>query len=221
MLSEIKILIGKEFILELRRKSVISGISLYLFSLIFICYLTFSLRNNSINEATWSALFWLTILFSVVNTVAKSFIGEKKGLSIYYYSVVSPQAIIVSKIIYNTILCFVLSVAGYLLFHLFIDNPVQDHPLFLLTLVLTSIGFSGSLTLISGIASRANNSSILMAVLSFPIVISLLLMAIRITKNALDGIERAASYDELLNLVAINCILTGLAYLLFPYVWRS
>ncbi len=221
MLSEIKILIGKEFILELRRKSVISGIALYLFSLIFICYLTFSLRNNSINEATWSALFWLTILFSVVNTVAKSFIGEKKGLSIYYYSVVSPQAIIVSKIIYNTILCFVLSLAGYLLFHIFIDNPVQDQPLFLLTLVLTSVGFSGSLTLISGIASRANNSSILMAVLSFPIVISLLLMAIRITKNVLDGIERAASYDELLNLVAINCILTGLAYLLFPFVWRS
>ncbi len=221
MLSGIKILLFKEFILELRRKSVISGIALYLLSLIFICYLTFSLRHNSINEATWSALFWLTILFSVVNTVAKSFIGEKKGLAIYYYSLASPQAIIISKIIYNAILCFVLSLAGYILFHIFIDNPIQDQWFFLLTLALTSIGFSGSLTLISGIASRANNSNILMAVLSFPIVISILLMAIRITKNVLDGIERAASYDELLNLVAINCILTGLAYLLFPYIWRS
>ena len=76
-------LIKKEFTLELRRKSVISGIGLYLFSLIFICYITFSLRQNSINAATWSALFWLTILFSVVNTVAKSFIGERKGLFIY------------------------------------------------------------------------------------------------------------------------------------------
>lgn len=220
-MGAIKILLFKEFILELRRKSVISGIALYLLSLIFICYLTFSLRHNSINEATWSALFWLTILFSVVNTVAKSFIGEKKGLSIYYYSIASPQAIIISKIIYNAILCFVLSLAGYILFHIFIDNPIQDQWFFLLTLALTSIGFSGSLTLISGIASRANNSNILMAVLSFPIVISILLMAIRITKNVLDGIERAASYDELLNLVAINCILTGLAYLLFPYIWRS
>jgi heme exporter protein B len=221
VLAGIEILLFKEFILELRRKSVISGIALYLLSLIFICYLTFSLRHNSINEATWSALFWLTILFSVVNTVAKSFIGEKRGLAIYYYSIASPQAIIISKIIYNAILCFVLSLAGYILFHLFIDNPVKDQGLFLLTLALTSIGFSGSLTLISGIASRANNSNILMAVLSFPIVISILLMAIRITKNVLDGIERAASYDELLNLVAINCILTTLAYLLFPYIWRS
>ena len=221
MLAGIKILLVKEFVLELRRKSVISGIALYLVSLIFICYLTFSLRHNAINEATWSALFWLTILFSVVNTVAKSFIGEKKGITIYYYSVSSPQRIILSKIIYNTILCFVLSLAGYFLFYLFIDNPVQDQALFLITLLLTSLGFSGALTLISGIASRANNSNILMAVLSFPIVISILLMAIRVTKNVLDGIDRAASYDELLNLVAINVILTTLAYLLFPYIWRS
>lgn len=221
MLSGIKILLFKEFILELRRKSVISGIALYLLSLIFICYLTFSLRQNSINEATWSALFWLTILFAVVNTVAKSFIGEKKGLTLYFYSMASPQAIILSKILYNAILCFVLSLAGYVLFQIFIDNPVQDQLFFLLTLALTSIGFSGALTLISGIAARANNSNILMAVLSFPIVISILLMAIRITKNVLDGIEREASYDELLNLLAINCILTGLAYILFPYIWRS
>ena len=221
MLRGLKILLVKEFILELRRKSVISGIALYLISLIFICYLTFSLRRNAINEATWSALFWLTILFSVVNTVAKSFIGEKHGSSIYYFSVTSPQLIILSKIIYNSILCFLLSLSGYILFQIFIANPVQDHLFFLLTLLLTSIGFSGALTLISGIAARANNSNILMAVLSFPVLIGILLMAIRITKNVLDGIDRSASYDELLNLLAINGILTTLGYMLFPYIWRS
>ena len=221
MLRGVKVLLYKEFLLELRRKSVISGIALYMLCLIFICYLTFSLRHNSINEATWSALFWLTILFSVVNTVAKSFIGERRGMAIYYFSIASPQLIIISKIIYNALLCFILSIAGYILFNIFIDNPIQNITLFLLTLLLTSIGFSGALTLISGIASRANNSNILMAVLSFPILISILLMAIRITKNVLDGIDPSASYDELLNLLAINGILTTLAYLLFPYIWRS
>ncbi len=214
-------LIQKEFTLELRRNAVISGIGLYLFSLIFICYLTFSLRQNTINEATWSALFWLALLFSVINSVAKSFIGEKKGLFIYYYSVASPQSIIISKILYNTILCLVLSLAAYLLFSTFIGNPVKDTGLFVLTLFLTSAGFSAALSLISGIASKANNSGILMAVLSFPVIIALLLMAIKITKNVLDGLERSASQDELLNLVAINCILTALAYMLFPYIWRS
>jgi heme exporter protein B len=215
------LLIQKEFKLELRRKAIISGISLYLISLVFICYITFALRHNSISAATWSALFWLVILFSVVNSVAKSFIGERKGVYIYYYSIASPQAIILSKIIYNTLLCLVLSLTGYLLFGLFIQNPVQDTFLFLLILVLTSFGFAASLSLISGIASKTNNSNVLMAVLSFPVVIAILLLAIKITKNAVDGIERSGSVDEIVNLLAINCILTALAYLLFPYIWRS
>jgi heme exporter protein B len=214
-------LIRKEFTLELRRRSVVSGIGLYLFAIIFICYLTFSLRRGSINETTWSALFWLAILFSVINSVAKSFIGEKKGLSIYYYSIASPQTVILSKIIYNSLLCMLISVSGYILFSLFISNPVQDIPLFLLTILLTSIGFSAALSMISAIASKTNNSNVLMAVLSFPVIISLLLMAIRATKNILDGLERNTSYDELTNLLAINCILTALAYILFPYIWRS
>jgi heme exporter protein B len=208
-------------VLELRRKSVIAGIGLYVFSLVFICYLTFSLRQRGINEATWSALFWLIILFSVLNSVAKSFIGEKGGLAIYYYSVASPQDVIVSKILYNSVLSLTLSLSGFLLFTIFIGNPVQDVPLFLCGLVLAAIGFAASLSLISGIAAKANNSNILMAVLSFPVVISILLMAIRITKNALDGLDRSASYDEMLNLIAINSIGAALAYVLFPYIWRS
>ena len=219
--SAVTALVKKEFVLELRRKSVLSGIGLYLLSLTFICYITFSLRHNSISAATWSALFWLTILFAVINSVAKSFIGERKGLSIYYYSVAGPQEVIVSKIIYNTLLCLLLSFVGFVLFSLFIDNPIQDHTLFFSTLLLSSWGFAGALSLISGIAAKANNSNILMAVLSFPIVLSILLMAIRVTKNALDGIDRTLSFDELLNLLAINCILSVLAYLLFPYIWRS
>lgn len=214
-------LIKKEFILELRRKSVISGLGLYLFSLTFICYLTFNLRQNTISSNTWSALFWLTILFSVVNSVAKSFIGEKKGTFIYYYTIASPQQIIASKFIYNTILCLVISLAGYFLFSVFIFNPVQDQSTFLTGLLLTSIGFSASLSFISGIASKSNNSNVLMAVLSFPVVISILLMAVRLTKNTLDGLDPSVSTDELLNLVAINCIAGALAYVLFPYIWRS
>jgi heme exporter protein B len=214
-------LIRKEFKLELRRKSVISGIGLYIFSLTFICYLTFSLRQAVISPAVWSALFWLTILFSVINSIAKSFIGEKKGTFIYLYSVASAREVILSKIVYNTALALALSLAGYFLFAIFLGGPIQDQVLFVITLAITSIGFSASLSLISAIAAKAGNSNILMAVLSFPVVISILLMAIKITKNVIDGLDLSSSFDELINLVAINFISVALAYLLFPYIWRS
>lgn len=214
-------LIQKEFTLELRRKSVLSGLVLYLFSIVFIIYLTFSLRQNLITPLVWSALFWITMLFTVINSVAKSFIGERKGRDIYYYSIASPASIILSKIFYNFLLCLFMSFAGLLLFILFIGNPVQDHFLFALVVALASLGFATSLTLLSSIASKTTSSHILMAVLGFPVVISLLLLAIKVTKNCLDGLDRSVSWGELIMLAAINCLVTAVSYLLFPYIWRS
>lgn len=217
----IAILFKKEFTLELRRKSVVSGLLLYLFSTAFICYLTFNLRQNLVTPLVWSALFWITILFTAVNSVAKSFIGEKKGRDMYYYSIANPTSIILSKIVYNFLLCTILSVSGYMLFVLFLGNPIHDVSVFGVLILLTSMGFATSLTLLSSISAKANNSNILMAVLSFPIVISILLMAIKVTKNCIDGLGWDASWDEMLTLLAINLLVTAVSYLLFPYIWRS
>jgi heme exporter protein B len=215
------LLLEKEYKLELRRKSVISGLALYLFCTVFISYLVFRLRENLISPLVWSALFWIIILFTVVNTVAKSFIGERRGRDIYFYSMASPSTIILSKIVYNFILCTLLSVTGFLLFILFLGNPIVDKALFILILLLTSMGFASSLTLLSGVAAKANNSNILMAVLSFPVVISILLLAIKVTKNCIDDLDRSVSSHEVVILLAINCLLAAASYLLFPYIWRS
>lgn len=217
----LKTLIRKEFTLELRRKSVISGLMLYLFSTAFICYLTFSLRQNQITPLVWSALFWITILFTVINSVAKSFIGEKKGREIYLYSIAAPESIILSKIIYNAALTTLLAFTGFLVFIVLLKNPVVDLMYFLLILFLGSIGFASSLTLLSGIAAKANNSQILMTVLSFPVVISVLLITVKVTKNCIDGLDRSISTNDVITLVAINCLVTAASYLLFPYIWRS
>jgi heme exporter protein B len=214
-------LFKKDLTLELRRKSVLAGLALYLFSTAFICYLTFSLKQNQITPLVWSALFWITILFTAINSVAKSFIGEKKGSDMYLYSIASPHAILLSKIGYNFLLCALLSFSGFVLFALLLNNPIEDLLLFGLVLLLASLGFSASLTLLSGIASKASNSNILMAVLSFPIVISILLLVVKITKNCIDGLEWAASERDFITLIAINCLVSAVSYLLFPYIWRS
>jgi heme exporter protein B len=60
-----------------------------------------------------------------------------------------------------------------------------------------------------------------MAILSFPIIIPILMMAIRISKNALDGLDISVSVDKLLMLLAINAIVAVTGYILFPYLWKS
>lgn len=214
-------LLRKEFAIELRRKAAVSGILLYLCSTVFIVYLTFRLKQNLITPPVWSALFWIIILFTAVQSAAKSFIGEHKGREIYYYSIASPGAIILSKLIYNFLLCGLLAFAGYGLFELLLGAPVGDKWIFALTILIASFGFASSLTLISAIASKANNSAALMAVLGFPVLISILLMSIKITRSCVDGLGWSASGDEIIMLLAINSLIAAVSYLLFPYIWRS
>jgi heme exporter protein B len=75
--------------------------------------------------------------------------------------------------------------------------------------------------MISGIASKANNSGALMAILSFPVIIPLLMVLIKFSKNAMDGLDRSVSLDEIGVLLAINLVVIIISLLLFPYIWRD
>lgn len=221
MWNEIFVLIRKEVTLEWRQKYALNGILLYVVSAVFITYLSFGANRGNLSLPTWNALYWIIILFSSVNAVAKSFVQEHQGRQLYYYMIAAPESIILSKIIYNTLLTLVLALLGYGVFSLILGNPVQDQTMFVLNLILGAVGLSSCLTMVSGIASKAGNNATLMAILSFPLVIPILLMAISISKNAMDGIDRDLSLDKMLILLAINAIVCSTAYILFPYLWRS
>ncbi|WP_420384894.1 heme exporter protein CcmB [Roseivirga sp.] len=214
-------LIGKEFRSEWRQKYALNGMVLYLASTIFVCYMSFNLKVGTISPLTWNALFWIIILFAGVNSVAKSFIQEANGRLLYYYSIAKPEQIIVSKTIYYALLMMGLTLVGYFFYSAVMGNPVFDKPMFLVTILLASTGFASALTMLSGIASKAPNSSTLIAVLSFPVIIPMLLVIIKCSRNAIDGIDRAIYLDQILTLVGINAIIIAVSYLLFPYLWRS
>ena len=218
---EIKLLLKKEIILEWRTRYALNGILLYVVGAVFICYLSFRLRGGVLNVVTWNALFWIIMLFAAVNAVGKSFLQEQSGRLIYYYTIASPQGIIVAKMLYNSLLLLLLAAICLVVFSGVMGNEVQNGGLFTVNLLLGAVGFSVTLTMVSGIAAKASNSSTLMAVLSFPIMIPLLLMVMKVSKNAIDGLDPTVSYDEVVILLAINGIVASLSYILFPYLWRS
>ncbi len=221
LLREVLYLMQKDFVLEWRQKYAFNGMLLYVSSTVFICYLSFGLRGGTLGVPVWNALFWIILLFTSVNAIAKSFTQESKGRLLYLYSLVSPQGVILAKIAYNTCLMLILALMCYLFYTIVIGNPVQDDYLFLATILLGAIGFSTSLTMVSGIAAKASNSGTLMAILGFPIIIPMLLMLMKMSKNAIDGLDRSASLDELITLLAINAIVVTISFILYPYLWRN
>ncbi len=214
-------LLSKDILLEWRQRYALNGMLLYVVSTVFVAYMSFKLKVASIEPITWNTLFWIILLFTAVNAITKSFTQERSGRLIYYYTLVSPQAVISAKIIYNTLMLIVLGLIGLLIYTTMMGNPVQDMLLYVFSVVLGAAGFSATLTMVAGIASKADNTATLMAVLSFPILLPMLLMLMRLSKNAMDGLNLSASYDEVLTIAAIDAIVIALSYLLFPYLWRS
>ncbi len=218
MLNELKNLISKEILLEWRQKYSFGGILLYVVSTVFVCFLSF---KKIVDVPTWNALFWIIILFASVSAVAKSFIQESRGRLLYYYTIASPQSIILSKIIYNSFLVCFLSVLSLGVYSVMIGNPVQNLSMFFLTIILGSLGLSSVLTLVSAIASKAANNLTLMSVLSFPVIIPLLIILIKLSKNSIDGIGWSVNYRYFISLFSLDMIVIILAFLLFPYLWRD
>ena len=217
-MREIWFLLKKEVTLELRNRYALGGILLYVLSTVFIIYFSF----NKPEASAWNVLFWIVVLFASVNAVVKGFQQESGKRQLFYYTLAHPLAIILSKTIYHCLLLLTISLLTFAAFSLVAGNPVKNMDEFLLALLLGSIGFSINLTFVSAIASKANNSATLMAILSFPLVIPILMTLIKLSTSALALSPMGQEIQsDILILVAIDLLLLAFSLILFPFLWRD
>lgn len=216
-MKEIIALIKKDVTLEWRQRYAINGILLHAVASTMVVFLSVKM----VNAPTWNAIYWMVLLFSSVSAVAKSFVAESSGRQLYYYGIVSAKHLIVSKLIYNAVLTLLLSLLCLLTYSIFLGFPVQSAGYFILVIALGAIGFSSTFTLLSSIASKSGNGNLLMPVLSFPVIIPLLLVAIKAAKKAVDGLDPSLLTKDVLVLLAINTLIITLAYVLFPFLWKD
>lgn len=218
-MQSVWILLKKEFLIDFRQKYPIAGIVLYIFATIYISYLTF---QGIISPVTWNSIFWIVLLFSFITGLAKSFVAEEKR-SMYYYLLIPSNHLIYGKLIYYAIYGLFLVLTIGLLFNLFLPFPsnTANISLFLINLLLGTLGLSSSLTMISAIAAKTSNASTLMAVLGFPVVIPVLLLAVTNSRKILLGAELESIQGSLIYLVSLIVIIIAVSFILFPYSSRN
>jgi heme exporter protein B len=210
-------LLRKEIVLEWRQRYALGGIILYVVSTVFVVYISF----QQIKAPVWNALFWIINLFAAVNAVAKSFVQENGKRQLYYYTLAHPTALVFSKILYNTLLLFALSVLAMATMQVVAGNPLVEPSIFWLAMALGSIGFGIAFTFISAIAAKANNSGTLMAILSFPTILPILLELIKLTTIAIGFTKDTSWLHDVYILLAVDAIMIALVFLLFPFLWRD
>jgi heme exporter protein B len=120
-------LFKKEVVLEWRSKSF---------------NLTPGFEKSNGYKVVWNVLFWIIILFASVNAIAKSFMQESKSRLLYYYSIASPHAIILSKTFYNILLMSLLSILALVVYLVFFTNTIGDPLFYFIIVILGSFSFS-------------------------------------------------------------------------------
>ena len=197
----------------------ISGILLYVLSTVFIVYSAFF--QGVTNPMLWITLFWIIMLFASVNAIVKSFVQENGNRQLYYYTLLNPTAVIVSKMVYNITLLFLLSLLTWGALAFMVGNQINEFSGFLLALFLGSVGFSILFTFVAAISSKADNNSTLLAILSFPLVIPILMTLIKLSVGATGVLEDTSVIQDIGILIAIDLMLAGLALVLYPFLWKD
>jgi heme exporter protein B len=219
--KQIIALVKKEFLIEFRDKNPLFSLIVYVFGTGLICYLGLVLKTNKIDGITWNALFWINIFFVSQIATAKSFFGESKNRDFYYAFVCKPEAVIASKILYNFLTLFLLSLISFIVFTGIFNQKIGSQFWFITNLMMGSLSLAVGQSFLASIASKANNNATLLAVLSVPVMAPLILFLVRISNNAIDAVDSQVIVQDLLALGSINLIIISVSFLLFPYLWRS
>jgi heme exporter protein B len=217
-IKQVSALIKKEFLIEWRTRYALNGILLYVISTIFLAYLSFV----DLEPSVWNGVFWIIMLFAITNAVAKSFINESARRKMYYFFIVAPWQLLLSKIIYNLFLGLLIGFISFSAYALVLGLPAMITLNFSVALFLGVASFSILFTIISAIASQnQTNSAGLMAVLGFPIVIPMLLILIKLSNKLLTGDFLIDLWRDIAVLIALNVLVAVISFILFPFIWKD
>lgn len=189
---------------------------LYIGSTIFVLFMAL----QSPESAVWNGLFWIVELFICINAVAKSFLQEAPGRMLYYQTLVSPIAFVLSKLLFNAGLMLLMSMLSYGLFALFLDHPVLRPGPFFGLVLLGGLSLSLVFTFLAAIAARAQQNAAIMAILGFPIIIPQLVLLMKISSAAFSSIG-TFPLTPLLLLGVMDLLVVLLAGILFPFLWKD
>jgi heme exporter protein B len=122
--------------------------------------------------------------------------------------------------IYNLLLMLLISIVSSLLFKLVLGSPVKNSLVYFIVILLGATSFSFLFTLVSSIASKAQNIA-LTAVLGLPLIVILLIYLMKLSREAFFAETSENFFKTLGILVLFDFMLFILSLILFPYLWRD
>ncbi|MEM7029713.1 MAG: heme exporter protein CcmB [Chloroflexota bacterium] len=211
--------VAKDIIAELRTKEMLSAMFVFSLLVIFIFNFTFDLRANNATTLAPGVL-WVAISFAGILGLARSFIIERDRGSLegLLLAPVDRSALYLGKLIGNIIFISIVEVIILPVFIVLFNQPLSILPALVGIVILGTIGFAGVGTLFSAMVIHTRARDVLLPILLFPIVVPVLIAAVRLTAAVMDGLPFADVQKWLGLLIAFDLLFIAIAFVLFDFV---
>jgi heme exporter protein B len=217
-LRAIGAVVWKDIAAEWRSRELMG--SMLIFALLVIIIFNFALELDiRTRETVTAGVLWVTFAFAGTLGLNRSMAVEKdRGcLDGLLLAPVDRSAIYFGKTLAN--LVFMLIVEAIVLpIYSVLYNVNLFHPGLILVIVLGSIGYVSVGTLLSSMAVQARTRDVLLPILLFPIVLPVIVPALKASNAFLQGFAMSEIWPWLNLLIAYDVVFIAVAFMVFDYV---
>jgi len=220
-LSRIYAVFLKDMRSELRTRYALNALVMFVITTVAI--ILFALRGDQPSNTVLAGMFWVVVFFTAMSGLARTFVSEEeRGTTMTLQLLAEPSAVYFGKLLFNVVLTLML-VMGVTVVYMIVFSGfvIGSLGVFLVTLLLGSLGLASAATIIAAIIAKAGSRGTLYPVLSFPILIVLLMTVMNSTVKALDGAAISEAFVDFLVLISYVMVMTAGSYLVFDFVWKD
>ena len=167
-----------------------------------------------------AVLLWTIIVFAAMNGLSHIFMRETdQGTALFLRVTVSTDSIFVSKLVYNQVFMALIIMIVTPLFLFFLGTAPRHPGLFIAVVCAGGAAIAATTTIVAAMVARAGGRGSLFTILSFPLLLPVLRVAIASTASALDGTPSGAGGAVFL--LAFSGFISAISILLFRFIWSD
>ena len=212
--------VWKDLSAEIRSRELLSAMLIFALLVILIFNFALDLDPATRREPTITAgVLWVIFVFAGTLGLNRSMAIEKdRGcLDGLLLAPVDRSAIYFGKALGNLVFMLMVEIIVLPIYSL-LYNVNLFNPGLLLVILLGSIGYVAVGTLLAAMAVQARTRDILLPILLFPVVLPVILAAVKASTGFLDGSEMDVIRPWINLLIAYDIIFSAVAFMVFDYV---
>jgi len=218
-LRKVLAIVGKDVATEIRTKEMVGAMFVFSLLILFIFNFAFDLRADNLQTLAPGVL-WIAIVFAGMLGLSRSFILERdRGvLDGLLLAPVDRSAIYFGKTIGNVLFISLVEIIILPFFIILFNQTLAVAPALIGVIILGTIGFASVGTLFSAMAVHTRAREVLLPIMLFPVIIPVMLAAVRLTSGILDRLPLADVQHWLALLVGFDLIFMVASVILFEFV---